>query len=509
MIKEILILLFLLCLFNVFSQDAEDKVSEKEDNILTFEEYITILEEKLPDLKQNDNKLALSRVALIKANALHDVLFSFSAQGVGNKTYPDGQPTEIDYSSGFQMEGMFSSTLPSGTRVNLGAGYQQIYSWGKTEMQDYNNIPMTMTGPDFSNIPTYDDEFTSVTYDPYIKIGVVQPLLYNWFGFLDRYGKKDARMKLQIEQLKHIENKNTIMTYYKALFFRWIEYKEILKYLETTIENAKKLEAQTRRKVNAGIAENDEYQRVKYSVYKYQEQYNATEVEYKKILDELAIFIDASLLEPEVNEFDSYFKKSADYEIAFLEFEKTRSSEILGLTKKNIEYNRRVSINKLMPQLNLFGSLDIKFHQFRKDPIGDTTTEMKYESSNGDIDFVAGLEFIYPIGDHKSRGELKEVNLMLNDLNLSYEITKNSYVKNMNIIINNTGMLRNNIDLKEKSIDALKSQYRTERVKYNQARIDLSYLLETENSIKNEEIELIKLKSLFIILFFDYLRLTE
>jgi hypothetical protein len=69
--------------------------------------------------------------------------------------------------------------------------------------------------------------------------------------------------------------------------------------------------------------------------------------------------------------------------------------------------------------------------------------------------------------------------------------------------------MRENFVIKENIVGALKSQYQTENKKYLQARLDLFYLLETDNSITNEEIALLRLKNQLIDLYFDYLTLTD
>ena len=287
--KKILII-FLVIINTMFFFGQEDK-----KKVLSFNEYMEIIQEKVPELKQSEINLKLAENNLFKEYSLHDVILKGSFAGIGKKTYPDGSSTEIWYSTGFQGGGSVSTKLPSGTEITLGTEYTQMYSNG------YSTLTNQMTGEEI------ETEFFSTTRDPVIKLSIKQPLLWNWFGFLDRYAKKNARMQLLIEKLVKEQRDSEILNYYRKLYFLWYQWGQILEYLETTIDNAKRLEAQTGQKLRSGIAENDEFQRARYSVFKYEEQYKQNEMEYKKLLNELSIFLDTEAVEPEINLMNIHF----------------------------------------------------------------------------------------------------------------------------------------------------------------------------------------------------------
>jgi len=60
-----------------------------------------------------------------------------------------------------------------------------------------------------------------------------------------------------------------------------------------------------------------------------------------------------------------------------------------------------------------------------------------------------------------------------------------------------------------KNLQALISQRQTERKKYEQARLDLQYLINTENSIAMEKLTLLQLKVGLLGYYIDYKDLTE
>ena len=430
---------------------------------------------------------------------MHDVTLRGSFAGIGQKTYPDGSSTEIWYSSGFKGEGSVSTKLPSGTEITLGTEYTQMYSTGYV-----------------TDFFTDDDtEFFVTTRDPVIKLGIKQPLLWNWFGFLDRYAKKNAKMQLLIEELVKEQSDSEVLNYYRKLYFLWYQWGQILEYLETTIDNAKRLEAQTGQKLRSGIAENDEYQRARYSVFKYEEQYKRNELEYKSLVNELSIFFDAGSMKPEITSLDDYpfYKQAIESNIEFVDFENTLASKTINLNKDNLEYLRKNKFNQVFPQLNLFGNMDIKFHEYYNhsyDPEKQNLSNEKYDFYAGNIDFTAGIEFIYPLGNFRARGELKESELMLKNIVLEYDKTKNKYIKDLNNTITNIIILKDILNKKNQNLESLNSRIRTERIKYAQARqIELSNLIETENLITSEQIELMKTKANIIILYLDYLKLIQ
>ena len=522
--KIVISLIFISFVFCFFGQEVTD-----DKKTISFDEYIEIIKEKIPELKINENSVELAENEVYKANSTYDPELSGSFSGIGKKTYPESPGSEIWYSSGFNGNVDVSATAPSGTRLSLGFDYSQMYSNGMAT----NNQTGKQT------------QFLLLTRDPVIKVKIAQPLVFNWFGFLDRFAKKDAKMKLAIEKLKKLENDKEVINYYKKLYFFWYQWDQILTYLKTTIDNAKRLEAQTAEKLRTGVAENDEYQRARYAVFKYQEQYNQTMIEYKNIINELNLFIDTELVIPEIvingsnekDDFTLFYETAINSNFDFVEFENTTNSKILNLNKENLEYLKKVSFNKTLPQFNLFGNIDIKFHEYHNLPTGgdagDSAEEDykfyygntvygytdekdgyfdKYESEINkypNLDFVAGIEFRYPLGNFKARGDLKETQLRLKDLLLQYEVTRNNYTKGLNNLITSIDLIKKTIEEKNKSIESLRSRYNTEKRKYNQARLELRNLLDTENNITDEEINLMMTKANMIMLYFDYLKITQ
>ncbi len=527
--KALVIILYIAFVFSILGQDKTDKKP------ISYEEYIEIIKEKLPELEQNQIYLELAENNVDRSWGTYDPLLNSTFSGIGKKTYPDSSSSEVWYSSGFKSDTSVTATAPSGTRLTLGFEYSQMYSNGMNSGFNYSTMKSTET------------EFLMITRDSIVKVSVSQPLIRNWFGFLDRYAMKDAKMKLEVEKIKKLENDKAIFNYYKKMYFFWYQWDQILNYLKTTIDNAKRLEAQTAQKLKAGIVENDEYQRTRYSVFMYQQQYNQTVIEYKRILNELSAFIDVEKRYPGVvsddnnnpgetkDDFTLLYETAKNSKIDFVEFEETNNSKILNLNRENLEYLKKISLNKTLPQLNIFGNIDIKFHEYYYNPEGhpdageESDTDYRFYYGNTvfgqsenymdnyedeinkypNLDFVVGIEFSYPLGNFKARSDYKESKLRLKELMLQYDISKRNYKTNMNNLITSIELMKDTIDKKNQSIEALNSQYNTEKRKSSQARIELRNLLDTENTKVNEEINLMKSKAQVITLYLDYLQLIK
>jgi len=493
--KKIIILIFIFMSSVIFAQDNSD------DDIITYEEYMKIIESNLSEIKQQKNQYLQAVNNLKKSRRVYDVEFTTSAKGIGKKEYMDGSQTDLDYSAGFQVDGYLATTLPSGTRIKVGGEYTQLYSWGEATFPDYSTI---MTG----TIGSSDEDFNTTTWDPVIKISVAQPLIYNFFGYLDRSEIKNARLMLDIAKLKLREDHDLTIAVYQKLYFKWIEYRQKLKYLEKTINNSKRLQAQTQKKAKSGIAENDELQRIRYLVFKYEENYQSLLIGYKQLLNELSYFIDTSKLLPDEEKFDRLFETAINYPVEIINFEDTTASKRIGLMINNLAYNKKLIINQSLPQLNIFTNIDIKFHQYLNQYDNEDIDD-DYSAGNGDVDVVAGLEFSYKFGSHKERAEIKEISLQIDDLNYQYNILKRQYNKNINDINELFNSYKKIIELKELNIVSLISRYHTEIKKYNQARLELRDLIDTDNTITEEEIALIDSKIMIINLYFEYLTLVN
>ncbi len=482
--KKIIIFLVSILSINLYSDQ------------LDFNTFIELIKQKLPDFKTSEINVAKAENNIKKENSINDISLSISGAGFGKSPFTDQGDTYIDFSSGFTGSAGLSNVFASGTRLYGGVEYTQVHSWGSLKK---NEQPMS-----------FDGVFTADSYDPVIKITIAQPLLYNWFGFLDRFGKKDALKALAIEKMKKELSDDAYMLVYQKLYFTWIQLKLNGSVLIKTIENAKTLEQQTLQKVKNGVAENDDYERVRYMLLQYNQANSKILQNEKMIIKEFSQYINSENFEPNTDEFEIFFQNALSNDYKFEDFDKTKTSALLNVSKERLNELEKVYKNMNMPQLNLFGMLDVKFHKYYSDINPDGYDNIYNTRENyGKVDFTAGLELKHPIGDTKNKTLIAENKLLLDEITNEYTKTRNNYEKNKDLIEIQLITIKENINYVNDKIKSLQSRYETEKKKYSQVRTDTYSLIDTDNSITIEQTNLLSLKNDLISLYLEYLNFVK
>ena len=444
--------------------------SKPQKTIITLDNYLGIINQKLPEFKQNKIKLEKSKNSVYRSKAIDDFRFNGSATYSKTEQYSSG----LDYTKGYVFStGVEKVISQTGTRVSASVDYTQMD---------------TTLDPTAGGI-------TTNAYQPSASITVTQPLLYNFLGKVDRYAKTNAKANFEINKIRTDLQNKALTTYYKKLYVRWIQFESGLLILEKNIKTAKKLENQVRRKVKRGLADNDEVQKAHSATLTYKITYDNYKKELDKLKNELSIFFDIKNSKPNFDKFSELYSTSLDLNFKDIDFGETKNSELLKLTLKNLNYSLDVNENKQLPELNLIGSVTQKSNE---DSVGNSISNMK------DTDYFVGFSMSYSLGNHENKGSLKDVRLSLKETKEDYIITKNSYNKDLSNLQTSKQSYLNQIKFRKQNLNSLKSQYRTEKTKYNQARLNLSYLIQTENNILAAKMSSLDLQSGLIMLMLDY-----
>jgi outer membrane protein TolC len=462
-------------------------INAEEKEIISYEEYCNLVKDRVIDLQLHDIVTQRAENSVFGSMSLHDVNWTTSFTGIGTQPYTDQTPYETGYVPGLQAATSFNTILPSGTMLSVGGSYGQTWTSGTT--------PAGMT----------TEDYTAVTRDGVVSIGLNQPLLYNWFGYLDRFSKKNARQKLAIARLQQEENDRTVMLYYEKLYFLWIQNSKIVNYLEQTVANATRLVEQTEEKMKSGLADNDDYQRTLQSVYTYQKQLATFKLEKQKVENELSLYFDGKSYQPDPEHFALVYGQHRKENLEVIPFMQTRNATIILATLENLEESTKRSFNQTLPQLNIYGNMDIKFHNFEQDSDSDPDPVNSY----GDIDFTAGIEFKYSLGNHRARSAYRDAKLMEDETRLQYKKMEDQYRNSLFNLVSSAGNINETIELNSNTLESLKSRYNTEKTKYSQGRFELRNLVETENGITSQQMEIMKLQIQLVMLALDYKKMTE
>ncbi|MCX8124065.1 MAG: TolC family protein [Spirochaetes bacterium] len=476
-------LLHLLCtmLVIVAAQAIHKVAAEEIIYVISYEQFLEVITQKLPQIKINALKLNKAYNEVEKAKSVDDTNLIAKGQYARQKQYTTGKSLfEPDYKQSYYgYTGIEQTVSSTGTRLSLGLEYNA------------SSIKGNLTIP--------PQAYSVDEYRPSITATITQPLLQNAFGIIDRYEKNNAAMKLEIQKLQQLEDDKSVLNYYKKIYFNWILYSQALAIMKESIANAQELVDSVQRKAKAGLAENDDVQRALSSLLSYQAQYKQYEITYKSICDELSLYF-SNTIAPDAQDLKNMFDIILSAHYDEVQFEKTRSFLIV---KKNIDmmqYSIDVADNSTLPQMNLILSATRKNYNDR---------QREALSTLPDTDYSVGVEFSYPLGNHNAQAKLTEYELSLKELEYNLSSTRNSYYKSLRSILQQLSGYKELIVTHNKNLQALLSQRQTERKKYEQARLDLQYLINTENSIAMEKLTLLQLQVALVGYYLDYKDLTE
>ena len=451
--------------------NAEEKNSSKK--ILTYEDFIQRIESSLPEIKSNSVTVLKAENETTRAKSAGDISLSAGFDKYSGKQYLSGTGDKGD-ANGYNLSaGVEKKIISTGTSLSTTYKYSKNSYSGFSLKDDYN------------------------TYEPSLSFKVSQPLLYNFLGKVDKYTEKNADMQLAIERLRLKENNKSVLNAYKKLYFEWIACSEIVSNLEKAVENSRKLRDQTQRKVRAGLADNDDYQKTVTSYLAYKSQHTDYKKTLKTIGNRLSVYFDVTDYSPSKDNKVTFFLLASECAYDRVDFKKTTSSKIIDETMKNYQYSRGVYENRLLPRFNVFAEYA------RKD-----TSESSSPGMN-DTDYSIGFEFTYKLGNNEAKSALKDVELEMKSLRHEFDAALRDYTKQILNYRESALGSKELINIAASKYRALASQLKTERKKYSQARLNLSYLIETQNSITSVETDIINYRYQLICNYIDYLDLIN
>ncbi len=459
------VIAFLLCM-PAYSEEAG-----QERKTISYNVYISGIEKSLPELKSNDINVLSAENKVKSAKSGGDISLKAGGNVYSNKEYSGLDRGDV---KGYEYYAGLSKTITS-----TGTTLSSTYNYSKNS---YSN---------FSSITDYS------AYEPSVSVKVSQPLLYNFLGKVDRYSENNANMQLEIAKYQLQENNKSVLNAYKKLYFQWIMCKENIKNLDEAISNSKVLMAQIKRKVDAGLADNDDYQGSVASVLSYENQRREYQTLLKNIENQIAVYININNSLPDEKEFNEYYFKAIHSRLEEKDFKSTLSAKIMDLTMKNYVYSKGVYENRLLPEFNIFAGMTKK----------DIAESQTYGAK--DTDYSVGFEFRYSLENNSAESSLKDIEIQIKGLEYEYDAVHKSYRKQLLGYMESSNGITEQLENMARSLKALESKLVTERKKYSQARLNLSYVINTENSITSEKNSLLALRYQLIGNYIDYMDLVK
>ncbi len=449
---------------------SEESVSA--GRTISYDDYIAAVEKTLPELQSNSLNVLSAENKVKSAKSGGDTALTAGGSAYSNREY-SGINNRGDVKGYEYYAGLSKTITGTGTTLSGTYNYKKNSYSGFSSASDYS------------------------AYEPSYTLKVTQPLLYNFFGKVDRYAENNAEMQLEIAKYSLQENNKSVLNAYKKLYFQWIMYKGNLNNLDDAIRNSTTLKEQIRRKVNSGLADDDDYQGAVTSVLSYENQRREYLTILKNTESQINLYLKIGDGVPDGNFFDDAYAKATGSDLAEVSFSKTTSAKIMDLTMKNYAYSKGVYENKLLPELNVFAGMTKK----------DLSETQTYGAK--DTDYNVGFEFKYYLENNSAESSLKDVEIQIKSLEYEYKTTENAYKKQLLGYIESSRGIIDQLTTKEKSLRALESKLVTEKRKYNQARLNLSYVIDTENSITSEKNSILALKYQLIGNYIDYMDLVK
>jgi adenylate cyclase class IV len=199
----------------------------------SFDIYMNNIKTRLPEIRKNEVNLLQVKNEIYKTKSVDDTYFNINASYFNADDKQLSMDSFIDTTrsglgTNFSVKKKFSAT---GTDLIFESSF-----YGQKYRRNGTNI--------FDNV-----------YEPMFSMGFSQPLLYDRFGFLDKFIIQNAKEKYKLEKLKAEINNKELLTYYAKLYFDVLAYNEILNLIDKNIENGNVLYKQIKDKHKKGLVE--------------------------------------------------------------------------------------------------------------------------------------------------------------------------------------------------------------------------------------------------------------
>ena len=120
------------------------------------------------------------------------------------------------------------------------------------------------------------------------------------------------------------------------------------------------------------------------------------------------------------------------------------------------------------------------------------------------VDFFAGLQFSYPIGDRANKAQYKMAENSLYGVIAQYEQLEKDYNTQLQTYISRFNAYKNLISSKRAQIRAINSRIATQMQKLEQGRVEVDDLLTSRLELATSQTQLLNLQYEFITTIFDY-----
>lgn len=452
-------------------------------NTVSYSSYMEAIRDLIPEMKINAVAETNAEMNLLNAKGSGDVNLTAQLGAIG--TY--GANSTVSAMGGQSAEA---------TGIRAGIGVSSLIPYSGTRWS------VNLTHNSYLDGRIYygnggSDKFQN--YYPSLTIEVTQPLLRNFFGALDRYPIKNAEYSLTIAKLQRRLDDTSVLASYQKIYYQWIMYEKLLSYYRSMYITARNFENQMRARYQNGLIDNDSYQNARSQTMVYSDYYAQNRVYLDSLLTSIAFFIpDITNYSPDHAAWDAYLNLGSNMEMENVAFGDSVNGQIAYQSRLQAEYVLEAMKSGNLPNLSVVGSVNLN---------GITPNTSGYFKSFGsmtNVDFFAGVQFSYPIGDRANKAQYKLAENSLYGIIAQYEQLEKNYNTQLQTYISRFSAYKNLMESKRAQIRAINSRIATQMQKLEQGRVEVDDLLTSRLELVNSQTQLLNLQYEFITTIFDY-----
>lgn len=452
-------------------------------NTVSYSSYMEAIRDLIPEMKINAVAETNAEMNLLNAKSSGDVNLTAQLGAIG--TY--GANSTVSAMGGQSAEA---------TGIRAGIGVSSLIPYSGTRWS------VNLTHNSYLDGRIYygnggSDKFQN--YYPSLTIEVTQPLLRNFFGALDRYPIKNAEYSLTIAKLQRRLDDTSVLASYQKIYYQWIMYEKLLSYYRSMYITARNFENQMRARYQNGLIDNDSYQNARSQTMVYSDYYAQNRVYLDSLLTSIAFFIpDITNYSPDHAAWDAYLNLGSNMEMENVAFGDSVNGQIAYQSRLQAEYILEAMKSGNLPNLSVVGSVNLN---------GITPNTSGYFKSFGsmtNVDFFAGVQFSYPIGDRANKAQYKLAENSLYGIIAQYEQLEKNYNTQLQTYISRFSAYKNLMESKRAQIRAINSRIATQMQKLEQGRVEVDDLLTSRLELVNSQTQLLNLQYEFITTIFDY-----
>ncbi|MFW5808379.1 MAG: TolC family protein [Spirochaetota bacterium] len=444
-----------------------------EESVVAYQEYMKFVRENLPEIRAARLESMRSETGIKRSRAYADPRLSVGSRYQYDE--PVSGRTIVNKRSGVDSYAGVSRTFgPTGTKLGVAAGYGAFDV--QSETGDY------------------------ASYQPTVSLTLRQPVMKNFLGMIDRIDVKNSKLAYEIAR---IEEKVEIVSYeytYSFAYMQWCAYMRLNSLSRNNVSNAWSLYRQTVRKMKAGVAENDDVQK-SYSMFlRNRITQNDNQKRYREFYYLIAELVSREKIVPEYDAFEATYEKARNQSYGMIPFQETRQFQTVQKTLESYRLSHDSAENAMLPQLDLTASVE---RWDDTDEFGRSLSELDRSG------FTVGFELTYPLGNTEAEADFEYARLSLRQLSEELRKDVTDYYSKLRYTVDAVEKTKETISLYEQTIRSLRSQYATESRKYEQIRLPLSTLLETQQNLADAESSLVQTKLDLVSLYYTYIQLTQ